>query len=407
MNKCIQPGVLSGQVTPPPSKSYAHRAILCAALANGESVIENLVLSDDIAATLSAVKTLGAQYTIGENSVVIAGIGSFANKAVIDCNESGSLLRFMIPICLAFGGTFRFIGRGKLGTRPLDVFEECFHRDGIIYKNESTDTALDCTVSGVLKGGEYSLDGGVSSQFITGFLYAMACCDAPCVLHITGTPVSIGYIDITLDALRAFGIQIEHKDYKTFFLKGSRSFTPCTYQVEADYSQAAFFAVANFLGNHIQINGMKYHSLQGDRVILDFLRILSSSEAAELVFDAENCPDIIPIFSVACALRRGKTIIKNAGRLRIKECDRLHAVCEELNKLGACVTEGRTSLQFEGVPSFTGGTVFSHHDHRIAMSLAIAATRCREPVYIQSAECVKKSYPTFFQDFMMLGGNVS
>lgn len=407
MDLCITPSILSGTIVPPPSKSYAHRAVLCAALAKGESLIENIELSDDISATLQAVKSLGASYDVLGNQVRVRGICTPAAEGVIDCNESGSTLRFLLPIVLSFGGKFRFVGRGKLGTRPLNVFNELFRNNGIRTENHSTDTRLDLLVEGKLCGGEYTMSGNISSQFITGMLFALSCCDGPSVLHISDDVVSGGYIDITMDVLRDFGAAPLNEGYRSFSVSGSRPFISTTYFVEPDYSQAAFFAVANFLGAQIDISHMNQSSVQGDRVIFAYLQRLSAApDTQELVFDAQDCPDIIPVFAVACALRRGTTLIKNAGRLRIKECDRLHAIARELNALGAHVQEGEDTLLFTGVDRLHGGEVSCHADHRIAMSLAIASTRCTGNVVLHGCECVNKSYPGFFEDFSKLGGKV-
>lgn len=407
MDLRITPSLLSGEIVPPPSKSYAHRAVLCAALARGESIIRNIELSDDITATLQAVKALGARYRTDGDSVHICGIETPCDSGVIDCNESGSTLRFLIPIALAFGGAFRFVGRGKLGTRPLNVFDDLFSHNGICPKNRSDSTHLDFSAQGKIRSGKYTLDGSVSSQFITGLLFALSCCDDASELRITGKSVSRGYIDITLDVLRTFGAAVENDGYERFFVRGGRPFQAIEYSVEPDYSQAAFFAVSNYLGANIRILNMNERSVQGDRVIFDYLRRLASAPASEeLVFDADGCPDIIPVFSVACALRPGKTLIKNAGRLRIKECDRLHAVAQELNCLGAKVQEGEDTLLFTGVEHLLGGDVSCHGDHRIAMSLAVASSRCKGDVVLRGCECVKKSYPGFFEDFSKLGGRV-
>lgn len=417
MDLQIFPQSLSGTVTPPTSKSYAHRAILCAALAGmdsqsgsrPESVLEYVPDSQDIRATLQAVQALGAHTE--KQSDGLWRIGAITNPkqtAQIDCAESGSTLRFLLPIALVFGGTFHFIGGGNLGNRPLDTFSQIFSQNGIQVQNRSSGGNLDLYVQGQLKSGCYTLDGHVSSQFITGMLYALSVCDGPSTLSVGSEMVSTGYVDITLDVLRAFGAEVVQTSAGVYQIHGGRPFRAMRYRVEGDWSQAAFFEVANRLGSCIRIEGMAAQSLQPDRAIVPYLDRLFSAPAEEtLVFDAQNCPDMIPVFSVACALRPGKTVIDHAQRLRIKECDRLHATAEELLRLGARVQEKSDQLLFDGVEEFAGGCdVFCYNDHRMAMSLAIAATRCRQPIVLRGCECVQKSYPHFFEDYKSLGGKI-
>ena len=420
----IYPTKLKGEVKIPPSKSMAHRAVICASLGDGVSRITNIDYSDDIIATINAMKALGAIIeedkdclkVIGINSKELIGHRKF--KRVVDCNESGSTLRFIVPISLAFEGETRFIGRGNLGKRPLKTYYDIFDKQDIKYTY--LDDILDLVVSGKLKAGTYEVEGNISSQFITGLLFTLPLLDGDSKIIITTKLESKGYLDLTLSAMKDFGIEVINNDYKEFIIKGNQKYVSRDYRVEGDYSQGAFFLSANALGNEVNILDLKDDSLQGDREVIDILERMGlaiekndfsmSGKIKKLkstVIDGSQCPDIIPVLSLVAALSEGTTKIINAGRLRIKECDRLSAVTEELNKLGAKVTEEADGLIIEGVRELKGGVeVWSHKDHRIAMTLAIASTRCNNPIIIKDYECISKSYPQFFEDFKKLGGKI-
>lgn len=420
----IYPSKLKGKVKIPPSKSMAHRAVICAALAKGVSRVSNVDFSDDIIATIDAMKALGAVIKEKESYLEITGINSQELivkrefQRVVDCNESGSTLRFLVPISLAFEGVTRFVGKGNLGKRPLNTYYEIFDNQGIEYNY--TENILDLTVSGVLRSGEYRVKGNISSQFITGLLFTLPLLDGDSKIIITTELESRGYLDLTLSAMKDFGIDIINNNYKEFIIKGNQSYKSRDYRVEGDYSQGAFFLSADALGNNINILDLKEDSLQGDREVIDILERMGLNIAKEgygitgksgvlssTLIDASQCPDIIPVLSAVAALSKGTTEIINAGRLRIKECDRLNAVTLELNKLGARIKEKHDGLVIEGVEELGGGVeVWSHKDHRIAMTIAIASTRCKEPIILKDYECISKSYPQFFEDFKMLGGRV-
>jgi len=419
----LYPKNLKGEVKIPPSKSMAHRAVICAALGDGISKITNINLSDDMIATIDAMRSLGA--VINNNSEYIEVKGINYNglslerdyERVIDCNESGSTLRFLVPIALAFEGVTRFVGRGNLGKRPLNTYYEIFDAQGIKY--EYKEGILDLVTSGRLSSGEFKVKGNISSQFITGLLFSLPLLDGDSKIIITTELESIGYLDLTLSAMKDFGIEIINKDYKEFIIKGNQSYKSRDYRVEGDYSQGAFFLSADALGADINILDLKEDSLQGDKEVIDILTRMGLSIIKEgkntkgnvknlksTLIDASQCPDIIPVLSAVAALSEGRTEIINAGRLRIKECDRLKAVTLELNKLGARIEEKPEGLIIDGVKEFKGGVnVWSHKDHRIAMTLAIASIKCKEPIILEDYECVSKSYPHFFEDFKMLGGS--
>ncbi len=414
---------LRGVVKVPPSKSMAHRAIICAALGRGVSVVENIDYSDDINATIDGMISLGAIIEKDNDKLTIKG--AFHNESnkdtvrVIDCNESGSTLRFLVPIALLFSGMTKFIGRGNLGKRPLDTYYDIFKEQGIKYSN--LDGKLNLLVKGSLSSGDYTLPGNISSQFITGLLFTLPLLEGDSKIIITTELESKGYIDLTLSCMKDFGIVIENKDYKEFIIKGNQNYISRNYRVEGDYSQGAFYLSANALGSEVEIVDLREDSLQGDKEAIDILERmgvrfnygnkLSCEAPKELVstlIDASQCPDIIPVISLVAALAKGRTEIINAGRLRIKECDRLKAVATELNKLGAKIEEKEEGLVIDGVNELEGGIeVWSWKDHRIAMTLAIAATRCKKPISIKDYDCVAKSYPKFFEDYKKLGGIVN
>lgn len=416
----IEPRKLSGNVTVPPSKSLAHRAIISASLANGKSEIHNIQFSDDMIATINGMRALGARIEEKQNRIIVEGVGTFTGleNQTIDCNESGSTLRFLLPISTLFNGETHFIGQGKLGARPLDTYIEIFEEQGISYTSSSTDE-LDLKVNGSLKPGNYSMSGDVSSQFITGMLLTLPLLDGDSTLTITTDLESVGYIELTLSVLKAFGVQVDHNNYRRFKIPGNQHYTATDYTIEGDYSQAAFFLSAGALGSDVQVDGLNHHSLQGDREIIDILEQLNaefevdedSAQArsqklnGDVEIDGSQVPDIIPVAALVASLSRGKTVIKNLLRLRIKESDRLMATQKELAALGANIEIVDDELHIEGVSELQGGAeVWSHRDHRIAMMLGIASTVCKGPIIVKDSESVAKSYPDFWKDFNALGG---
>lgn len=414
----ITPGKLKGEVKIPPSKSMAHRAVICASLSNGKSKITNIEYSDDIIATINAMRALGSEIEIFDDHLEIDGSRVFSkNVGEIDCNESGSTLRFMVPLAIAKEAEMRFIGKGNLGKRPLTTYYEIFDRQGIEYSYKEGE--LDLKVKGNIKGEEFKIRGDISSQFISGLLFTLPLIKEDSKIIITTNLESKGYIDLTLSMLDYYGINVVNNDYKEFIIKGNQKYTPKDYKVEGDFSQSAFFLVADALGSDVLVKDLNMDSLQGDKEVIEIIermgcKILSKEEGIKVkakdltptIIDAAQCPDIIPVITVLASLTTGITKVINAERLRIKECDRLKAITTELNKLGASVTELENSLLIEGVESLTGGTVSSWDDHRIAMTLAIAATCAKDEVIIENPSCVKKSYPSFWRDYKLLGGKV-
>ncbi len=384
MNLCITPGPLEGTVTPPPSKSQAHRAILAQLLAGGGTV-SNLAASQDIEATrrcAAALKTEGD------------------GLPLLDCGESGSTLRFLIPIALALRGGGIFTGRGRLMERPQKPYFDIFDEKEIFY--EQKDGVL--TVRGELKPGEYRLPGNVSSQFVTGLLYALPLLDGDSEIMLTSPLESRGYVDMTLEVLRDFGVTVENQNYERFLVPGDQVFQARDFTIEADWSQAAFWLAAGSLGNPVLTVGLSDQSTQGDRVIDEHFASFAWGTWRTVEIDVSDCPDLLPPLAVMAAFHDGATRLTNAARLRLKESDRLATVTKMLTALGGQVEEGPDWLAIPGTRFLKGGTVDGANDHRIVMAAAIAATRCTGPVTILGAEAVNKSYPTFWEEYKRLGG---
>ncbi len=415
MNVTITPGRLSGTVTPPPSKSQAHRLLIAAALAHGESVVSNVALSQDIRATIRCLEELGAQFRREGSGIVVQGMGANVMSPMrrmayprLDCGESGSTLRFLIPIALAVRGGGIFTGHGRLMERPLTPYFDLFDEKGISY--ELKDGVL--TVGGMLPPGVYQLPGDVSSQFFSGLLFALPLLNGPSAVVPTTPLESEGYIQMTLQAMAQFGVEMP----ATLSLpphyhpQGNQTYRAADAVVEADWSQAAFWYAAQFLGSPVEVAGMDPRSAQGDSIIQSHREAMGMklAPAGGLELDVSNCPDLVPPLAVMAALRAGETTrLVNAARLRLKESDRLASVTAVLSALGADIEEGPDSLTIRGKEMLAGGvTVDSFNDHRIAMMAAIAAARCINPVTINAAECVAKSYPSFWEEYERLGGKI-
>ncbi len=414
----IYPGSLAGEVCIPPSKSISHRAVICAGLSDGTSTINNIGVSQDIEATCDAMRSFGI--TVEEKAASLRVKGSAAlelKNSRIDCRESGSTLRFIIPIAALTGMPAVFYGEGRLVERSLVPYFNIFDKHGIKYQSEGGKLPLH--INGRLTPGEFSLAGNISSQFISGLLFALPLLEGDSKITVTTVLESKPYIDLTLKALQDFFIQIENNGYRNFFIKGNQKYRATDYTVPGDFSQASFWLAAGALGSDVVCKGLDMGSLQGDKAVLNIIgemggRITAEGAAVKVltsdmkgtVIDASQCPDLVPILAVLGALSEGRTEIINAQRLRFKESDRLRAITSELGKLGADITEKQDGLIIDGRKRLKGGSVDSWNDHRIAMALAIAATRCEEPVTISGASSVKKSYPDFWDHYKALGGKI-
>ena len=402
-NVRIAPSSLSGRVTAPPSKSISHRALICAALADGESVISNLAFSQDILATVDALTAIGAKFEkLGENTIKVTGIGGKPRSlGILGCRESGSTLRFMIPICILSPEGFKLSGSEKLLSRPLGIYADIF-KARYCGVEEGT---LTLSSGRPLASGEYRIDGGISSQFITGLLFALPLADGDSVLAVEGNFESASYVALTVDTLARFGIEITRKG-NNYYIKGNQKYAPTAFRIEGDASNAAFFESLNLIGGNITVAGLDPDSLQGDMVFkkhFDALKAVSPDP-----IDLSDCPDLAPILFSMAAIFGGR--FTHTDRLRLKESDRVSAMKEELEKLGA---------QISVVDGLEGGTVTiapselhaptvplsSHNDHRIAMSLSVLCTRFGG--VIADARAVSKSMPDFFEKLRELGADIA
>lgn len=417
MNVKISPSKLTGKIIVPPSKSLSHRAIIASALAEGKSVIRNVKFSEDIKATLNAIKAIGANFEINEDTVTIYGSKVKRINNVIDANESGSTIRFMIPISLVNSEPVTFVGKNRLVKRPLDMFFNIFDLQGIKY--EHGEDYLPLKTYGGLKPGIFDVRGDVSSQFITGLLFALPLLNGNSIINITTKLESKGYIDLTLDILEKYGIKIINNNYQSFEIIGNQKYIPFDYTVEGDYSQAAFFLVADMLGADIKLKGMNLNSYQGDKKILDDIKSFGGNIEIEedyikaygtpisAIIDFSQSPDLGPALTVLASLSKGKSKFINAERLRIKECDRITCMKEELEKAGAHIEEFESGMDIDGVSNIHSATFDCHNDHRVAMALSLLALKLDEPFVLKGAECVKKSFPDYFKVFESLGGIIS
>ncbi len=414
MKAAVSPRSLSGTVSAPPSKSIAHRALICAALAQGESHIYPVDHSKDMDATIGALRAMGANIIRKGKHVTVHGIEKSREKALIDCIESGSTVRFMIPVAAALGIECCFSGSGRLPERPLTPFYEMFPCKGVSLDSDK----LPMNISGTLSSGEFTLRGDISSQFITGLLFALPLLDGDSTIRLTTKLESAPYIDLTLDVLKSFVIEVEVLS-DGYAISGGQQYRAQDYTVEGDYSNGAFWLTCAALGNDVKVSALSTASLQGDRKILSALEQLGaqftekdgvyhsiSPVCRPAVIDGTDIPDIIPILCVAACAANGTTVITGTRRLKIKESDRAAAMVDCLTRLGAEIREEQDRLVICGGKPLHGASVSGYNDHRIVMSMAIASCLTDGDVTIDGIEAVKKSYPGFFDDFTSLGGAV-
>ena len=383
MDITIHPGKLLGEIHVIPSKSMAHRYLICAAFADNATTLICPETNRDIEATVDCLNALGADIRRTDSGYQITPVTTVPETAILNCCESGSTLRFLLPIGGALGVDTTFCLAGRLPQRPLSPLWEEMERMGCTLTRPTADTVR-CT--GKLKPGNYVIDGGVSSQFITGLLFAQCLIPGETDLELTGQIESMPYINLTLAAQRLFG--------------GRHFHSPGTVTVEGDWSNGAFWLAANSLGSQLNVQGLNPDSVQGDRAVVD---ILTQPENSTPTISAKDIPDLVPILSVAAACRHG-AVFTDIRRLRLKESDRVASTLAMIKNLGGKAEAKENTLIIHGT-GLSGGTVDAVNDHRIAMAAAIAATVCREDVTILGAECVKKSYPKFWEEYARLGGN--
>ncbi len=424
----LTPASLRGTTQAPPSKSAAHRVILCAALSalsgGGTCFVHPLAESEDIAVTLNAARTLGASIREEKDGVRI-GPGQSPPAGCplgIDCGESGSSLRFLIPIAAALGIPARFTGRGRLPQRPIGLYTELLPPRGVRCETKG---GLPFSISGRLTPGLYELPGDISSQFITGLLLALPLLEAESEIRLTTPLQSAAYVEMTLEVLSSFGVRILPTE-TGWKIPGKQVYASGEHLVEGDWSQAAFFLTAGAVGGDVCVSGLKANSLQGDKAVFDLLtqfgaktytlpgqggnalfgcRAPAAGKLRGIEIDASQIPDLVPILAVAGASAEGETLIYNAERLRIKESDRLAAVAEGLSRMGASVTELPGGLRIRGGRPLSGGRLRGWNDHRIVMAFSTAALSACGKTEITDPQSIRKSFPDFFTRYNELGGN--
>ncbi len=412
----ITPSKCSGSVHLPPSKSMSHRAIICASLAKGTSVISNVAFSDDILVTIAGMRQLGANIDIKDDTVTIQGINTFTNfnaNQEVFCKESGSTLRFFVPIFSLTNEPVAFTGENRLLKRPQKIYEDLFKEKGLSYTQNEHEIAIE----GSLLPGSYSLPGDVSSQFISGLLFALPLLQGDSTIQIQAPYESQSYVDLTLEMLERFGIDVHYSDPYTLRIPGNQSYKPNNYTIEGDYSQAGFFAVLGAINNDLTITGLNHDSKQGDKEIIQILKDfnvhvtpvpfgyhIQKAQLKPATINLENCPDLGPILNVLQMYCLGESTMINAARLRLKESDRILAMETELKKCGVAITSTKDTITVHGTSTYQGACeLVGHKDHRIVMALAVAATCMKQKVVIDEAEYINKSYPTFFEDLESVG----
>ena len=394
----IKPSIAKGVIAAPPSKSFAHRFLICGALSHGQSKVHGISESDDMKATIGCLSSLGAKVQSQGDTVTISGGLNPKKEVMLDCIESGSTLRFMIPVALASGAEkITFKGSERLVARGVEVYEQTFENRGITFEKGKDYI----TVKGQLESGKYVLRGDVSSQYVSGLMLALAMLNKDSEIEILPPVESRPYIDLTVATLAKFGVKIEEISQNTFFVKGGQTFQNGEYKVEGDWSNGAILLALDSFGSHVEVTGLDQNSVQGDKACVEIFRALEKENA---VIDLSNCPDLAPIAFAVAAEKNGATFV-GTERLKIKESDRAAVMAQELAKCGAqvevkenCVVVKKRDLHS---PS---QTLLSHNDHRIAMSLAVLITKYGGQ--INGAEAVKKSYPNFWSDIKGVGTNV-
>ncbi len=414
MKLAIYPSAPSGSIKAIASKSVAHRALICAAFAQGKTKILCEETNRDIEATVACLCALGAKIErdVPYYTVTPVSPKDIKHRSVLPALESGSTLRFLLPVVSALGAECTFTMEGRLPERPLSPLCEELEAHGV----KLTKNGNELTVSGKLCGQSFSIDGGVSSQFVSGLLFALPLMEEDTSLCVTGKIESAPYIKMTEDALSCFGVAVKKQENTYTFKKSCKFSSPSLLTVEGDWSNAAFVLCMGVLRGNVLLSGINTSSPQGDIAVLDILRrmgaviketddglLASKAELFATDIDASQIPDLVPVLSVVASAANGKTVIYGASRLRLKESDRLATVCELLTYLGANVTPTEDGLIIEGKKHLHGGEVSSHNDHRIAMSAAVAAVICDSPVYLDGAQAVSKSYPDFWKDIAKLG----
>lgn len=396
MNIKILPSVANGEINAPPSKSVAHRLLICAALSDGVSEISDLGFSDDITATIGCLKSFGASIEIINKKAIVKGVdfSVIHKKLELNCNESGSTLRFLIPLSTILSEKTFFYGSERLVSRPQSVYKELFEKQGLLLQK----TSQRLETGGRLKSGVLEIAGDVSSQFLTGLLFALPLLNGDSEIILTTPLESAPYVDITIDVLSKFGVVIEKKSSSSFYIKGNQKYLPQNLSVEGDWSNGAFLDAFNLLDGNVKVNNLNFKSFQGDKIYKEFFKKLQNG-SPEL--DISDCPDLGPILIASAVICNGARLV-GTKRLKIKESDRGEAMKQELKKFGVDVIVNDNSIVIPKTKLLTPTeNLCCHNDHRIAMSLAVLCSVVGG--VLENAQCVNKSYPEFFDDIKTLG----
>ncbi len=415
MDICISPARLTGEIEAVESKSDAHRLLICAALSQSPTEICIRNISKDIKATMNCLTALGCVLKNPESGKLAVRPlwQNLVENPWLDCGESGSTLRFLLPVAAALCKSFTISGGGRLPARPLSPIIEAMKLNGCTFDSET----LPIKVTGKLHAGRFLLPGNVSSQFISGLLFALPLLEGTSEIILTSPLESAGYVDMTLNTLHQFGISvIREKD--RFMIAGAQKYSSLgKVSVEGDWSNAAFWLAAGTMNGKIACGGLDIETLQSDRGIVDILKQMGaeavlengtvsveSSPLSAITLDASGIPDLVPVLAAVMSVANGTSVIQNISRVRLKESDRLHAMAENLNAIGADIKELEDSLVITGKPKLRGGITDGYNDHRIVMAMAAVSVACENEVLIKGAEAIEKSYPDFFKDFKKLGG---
>lgn len=401
MRALVNKSTASGSVVAPPSKSMAHRMLIGAGLSSGTSVIKGISASEDMKATLDCLSALGAKCEVTGDTVEVHGadLKNLPENPHLRCRESGSTLRFFIPLCLMTGETeVTLSGSDYLFSRPLNVYEEICQKQGIEYKREGASLKL----KGKLKSDHFRIKGNISSQFITGLLFVLPLLEGDSTITLIPPVESLSYINLTVQALKCFGVEVKWQDEKTLYIKGNQQYKAVDTYVEGDYSNAAFFEALNTLGGSVEVKGLLDDSLQGDRVYKKHFPALSKGTPT---INISDCPDLGPVlFAVAAAKHGG--VFTGTKRLRLKECDRAEAMAQELKKFGVAVTVREDSVVVYPHDFHAPDEVLlGHNDHRIVMALTVLSSLTGGE--IEGAEAVRKSMPDFFEKIKSIGVEVT
>lgn len=415
----VSPSKVSGSVSIPSSKSMAHRAIICASLAQGKSKVSNITYSKDIDATISCMESLGAKIQKYDTYCTVEGTDFHVEKEITcNCNESGSTLRFLIPVASLTNQKVTFLGQGRLLSRPMQVYQKLFDEQGLLFVQSDQNIQI----QGALKAQTYTIPGDISSQFITGLLFTLPLLKEDSNIIISEPFESKSYVDLTIQMLSKFGIQIQETSDHSYFVAGNQKYLAQDVIVEGDYSQMAFFGVLASLQESLTCANMDPNSKQGDKAILEQIKqagaklsvqedsiIVSHHELHGQTIDLSNCPDLGPILCVLASFANGTTNIINAGRLRIKESDRIEAMETELKKWGVNISSTKDSITIVGKDSYKQDNIvelYGHNDHRIVMAMTVFGLCAKSACIIDDAQAISKSYPSFFEDIKSIGGKV-